>query len=168
MLNWWWCVMWLVGFKRLICKLTANDTTKKDKNLRNIVGPWAPVICTNFLCLSLSLSHWHRFYLPACTNGLVFSNELSIEQVTVASLPISRGVLPSSGDMLRSHIPDVWKLRSACRTTFDSHFIWSVTVIREVNLASPADGDFQFHNPYYMIGATESCLGYYRKHKFIY
>jgi hypothetical protein len=78
--------------------------------------------------LHIYIIEW-TFYLPVCTKGLVFSGELNREQVEAAGLPVSPGVLLSSGDVFQSHIPDVWKIGSACRTTLDFHFVWCVIII---------------------------------------
>jgi len=60
------------------------------------------------------------FYFPVYTTSLVFSDVLNGEQFKAAALPVNASVLLSSGDVFQSHIPDLWKLGSACRTTLDT------------------------------------------------
>ena len=46
----------------------------------------------------------------------MFSDVFNGEQFKAAALPVSAGILQFSGDVFQSHIPDVCKPGSACRT----------------------------------------------------
>jgi hypothetical protein len=60
------------------------------------------------------------FNIPVYTNSLVYSDVFHGEQFKAAILPVSARVLQCSGDVFQNHISGLYKLRSACRTTFDT------------------------------------------------
>jgi hypothetical protein len=60
------------------------------------------------------------FNFPIYTISMVFSDVFNGEKFKAAALPVSARELLTSDDVFHSHIPDLRKLGSACRTTLDT------------------------------------------------
>jgi hypothetical protein len=69
------------------------------------------------------------FYFSVYTNHKVFSDMFNGKQIKAAALPVSARVRLSSGEVFQSHIPVLWKIGSACRTTLDSLYASAANVV---------------------------------------
>ena len=69
------------------------------------------------------------FNYPVYASSVVFSDLVDGEQFKAAALSVSARVLVSPGDVFQSETPDLWKLRSACRTTQNTPAAFAADVV---------------------------------------